>query len=169
MSYWGLFMSLISTLPVAEQVSSRIGYVVDTVLIILDYQPCNSKVLATHKILVDSFRTIYPINNGTPNGSAVAVGRYPEDTYYTGNPWYLCTLAVAELLYDAAAQFNKSGSLTIDSTNQAFFKDIHPPANLGTHTGSNMKSILSSMTTYADGFVSVVEVSQPASTPSHPD
>ena len=125
-----------------------------------DFQPCNSKVLATHKVLVDSFRSIYPINHGIPKGSAIAIGRYPEDTYYTGNPWYLCTLAAAELLYDAVAQFNKTGRLTIDSTNQAFFKDIHPPANLGPHTGSNMQSILSSMTKYADGFVSVVEVSQ---------
>jgi glucoamylase len=127
-------------------------------LSILDFQPCNSKVLATHKVLVDSFRSIYPINNGTPNGSAVAIGRYPEDTYYNGNPWYLCTLAAAELLYDAVAQFNRSGRLTIDSTNQAFFKGIHPPANLGSHTGSNMQSILNSMAKYADGFVSVVEV-----------
>ena len=116
-------------------------------------------MLATHKVLVDSFRSIYPINNGTPNGSAIAIGRYPEDTYYNGNPWYLCTLAAAELLYDAIAQFNKSGRLTIDSTNQAFFKDIHPPAKLGLYTGSNMQSILSSMTKYADGFVSIVEVS----------
>jgi glucoamylase len=129
-------------------------------LTLSDFQPCNSKVLATHKVLVDSFRKIYPINKSTPNGSAVAIGRYPEDTYYKGNPWYLCTLAAAELLYDAVAQFNKQGHLTIDSTNQAFFKDIHPPANLGSHTGNNMKSILDSMTNYADGFVSVVEVGQ---------
>jgi hypothetical protein len=129
-------------------------------LTLSDFQPCNSKVLATHKVLVDSFRKIYPINKSAPNGSAVAIGRYPEDTYYTGNPWYLCTLAAAELLYDAVAQFNKQGHLTIDSTNQAFFKDIHPPANLGSHTGNSMKSILNSMTKYADGFVSVVEVGQ---------
>jgi glucoamylase len=117
-------------------------------------------VLATHKVLVDSFRKIYPINKSTPKGSAVAIGRYPEDTYYQGNPWYLCTLAAAELLYDAVAQFKKQGHLTIDSTNQAFFKDIHPPAHLGSHTGNSMKSILDSMTKYADGFVSVVEVGQ---------
>jgi hypothetical protein len=131
-----------------------------TTLTLSDFQPCNSKVLATLKVLVDSFRKIYPINKSTPKGSAVAIGRYPEDTYYQGNPWYLCTLAAAELLYDAVAQFNKQGHLTIDSTNQAFFKDIHPPAHLGSHTGNSMKSILNSMTKYADGFVSVVEVGQ---------
>ena len=134
-----------------------------------DYQPCNSRVLATHKVLVDSFRTIHPVNNGISNGSAVAIGRYPEDTYYTGNPWYLGTRAAAELLYDAVAQFNKSGSLTIDTTNQAFFKAIHPPANMGKHTGSNMQSIFGSMTTYADGFVSVVDINKMQTLRSHAD
>jgi hypothetical protein len=136
------------------------NYPKKTTLILSDFQPCNSQVLATHKVLVDSFRKIYPINKSTPEGSAVAIGRYPEDVYFQGNPWYLCTLAAAELLYDAVAQFNKQGHLTIDSTNQAFFKDIHPPADLGSHTGNNMTSILDSMTKYADGFVSVVEVGQ---------
>jgi glucoamylase len=50
-------------------------------------QPCNSRVLATHKVVVDSFRNLYPINDNATAPSAVAVGRYPEDTYYGGNPW----------------------------------------------------------------------------------
>jgi glucoamylase len=48
-----------------------------------DFQPCNSKMLATHKVVVDSFRNLYPINKNASSG-AVAVGRYPEDTYYGG-------------------------------------------------------------------------------------
>lgn len=43
-------------------------------LTIMDFQPCYSKVPATHMVLVDSFRSIYPINRGISNGSAVAVG-----------------------------------------------------------------------------------------------
>ena len=60
------------------------------------FQPCNSKILASHKVLVDSFRDIYTINSGLGAGKAAAVGRYPEDVYYDGNPWYLCTLSAAE-------------------------------------------------------------------------
>ena len=60
------------------------------------FQPCNSKILASHKVLVDSFRGIYTINSGLGAGKAAAVGRYPEDVYYEGNPWYLCTLSAAE-------------------------------------------------------------------------
>lgn len=48
------------------------------------YQPCNSKMLATHKVYVDAFRDLYPINENATAPAAVAVGRYPEDTYYTG-------------------------------------------------------------------------------------
>jgi glucoamylase len=50
------------------------------------FQPCSDRALASHKVVVDSFRTIYPINSGYPAGVAVAVGRYPEDVYYNGNP-----------------------------------------------------------------------------------
>lgn len=34
---------------------------------------------------------MYSINSGIAQGVAVAVGRYAEDTYYGGNPWYLNT------------------------------------------------------------------------------
>jgi glucoamylase len=48
-----------------------------------DFQPCNSKMLATHKVVVDSFRNLYPINRNASSGS-MTVGRYPEDRYYGG-------------------------------------------------------------------------------------
>ena len=41
------------------------------------------------KVYVDSFRSIYPINKGISPSSAVAVGRYPEDTYFGGNVYLL--------------------------------------------------------------------------------
>lgn len=52
-------------------------------------QPCHSKALSNFKVWVDSFRngTLYPVNEGIPQGQGVALGRYIEDTYYNGNPW----------------------------------------------------------------------------------
>lgn len=50
----------------------------------ITFQPCSPKMLANHKVFVDSFRSIYGINNGIAQGSAVAVGRYSEDVYYNG-------------------------------------------------------------------------------------
>jgi glucoamylase len=51
------------------------------------FQPCSSKALANHKVVTDSFRDIYAINDGIAKEKAVAIGRYPEDLYYDGNPW----------------------------------------------------------------------------------
>jgi glucoamylase len=53
----------------------------------LTFQPCNSKSLANFKVLVDSFRAIYTIDEGVAANKAVALGRYPEDVYQGGNPW----------------------------------------------------------------------------------
>ncbi|KAJ9661612.1 hypothetical protein H2201_006468 [Coniosporium apollinis] len=97
------------------------------------YQPCSSRILASHKAYVDSFREIYPINAGRPANGAVATGRYPEDVYYGGNPWYIGTLNAAEVLYDAAAQFRRQGQLTIDSTSLPFFQQFYPSAAVGTY------------------------------------
>lgn len=51
------------------------------------FQPCNSKSLANFKVLIDTFRETYTINDGIPAGQGIAVGRYAEDTYMGGNPW----------------------------------------------------------------------------------
>lgn len=53
------------------------------------FQPCNSKSLANFKVLIDTFRNTYAINSGIPEGQGVAVGRYAEDVYQGGNPWYV--------------------------------------------------------------------------------
>lgn len=52
------------------------------------FQPCSPQALANHKAVVDSFRDLYTVNKGIKQGSAVAIGRYAEDVYYNGNPWY---------------------------------------------------------------------------------
>ncbi|KAF9240108.1 CAZyme family GH15 and CBM20 [Penicillium roqueforti] len=123
------------------------------------FQPCSARALANHKVVTDSFRAIYPVNSGIAAGKAVSVGRYPEDTYYNGNPWYLCTLAAAEQLYDAIYTWNRIGSLTITSVSLGFFQDLYSSAATGTYSSSSdtYTSILSAVTAYADGYLSNVE------------
>jgi glucoamylase len=122
------------------------------------FQPCSSRALANHKVVVDSFRDIYTVNDGLAEGTACSIGRYPEDTYYDGNPWFLCTLAAGELLYDAVYQWNQQGSITIDSTSLAFFTDVYADAATGTYASSSSEftDIVDAVTTYADGFLSIV-------------
>lgn len=90
----------------------------------ITFQPCSTRALSNHKLLVDSFRGIYGVNKGRSTGQAAAVGRYAEDVYFGGNPWYLATLAAAEQLYDALYQWDKQGRLTVTSVSLPFFQDL---------------------------------------------
>lgn len=58
------------------------------------FQPCSPRALANHKAVTDSFRPIYGVNLGAPNGSPVAVGRYIEDVYMGGNPWWVSWIPI---------------------------------------------------------------------------
>jgi glucoamylase len=116
-------------------------------------------MLATHKTLVDSFRNLsWPVNDKAPAGQAILVGRYPEDTYYDGGAWPLCTFACAEMLYDAVAQIKRAGTLSVDSISLTFFQDLSPDVKIGNYTGQEMHAILANMSTYAEGFVRAVQV-----------
>ncbi|ORY65267.1 1, 4-alpha-D-glucan glucohydrolase [Pseudomassariella vexata] len=134
----------------------------------LTVQPCNPRGLANFKVLIDAFRnaSLYPINEGIPQSSGVAVGRYPEDVYYGGNPWYLITLGAAEYLYDAVAQWKTQASLTVDKTSLPFFKDIYAAARVKTYkptgNGTEFSDILAKVTAYADSFVAVAQTYTPS-------
>ncbi|KAK1761126.1 Glucoamylase [Echria macrotheca] len=123
------------------------------------FQPCSDKALANHKSTVDSFRSIYTVNNGRTQGQAVAIGRYSEDVYYNGNPWYLATLAAAEQLYDAIIVWKQQGSITVNSLSLPFFRDLVPSVSTGTYgsSSSTYTSIINAVQTYADGFMSIVD------------
>ncbi|KAI1324147.1 carbohydrate-binding module family 20 protein [Xylariaceae sp. FL0255] len=131
-------------------------------------QPCNSRALSSFKAWVDAFRnsTLYPINQGIPKSKGVAVGRYPEDIYYEGNPWYLITAGAAEFLYDAVAQWKTQSSLTIDVTSLPFFQGIYPAAQEKTYTpfskSAEFIKIASAVTAYADSFLEVFEKYTPS-------
>lgn len=122
------------------------------------FQPCSDKALANHKAVTDSFRSVYGINSGIPQGTAVAVGRYSEDVYYNGNPWYLTTLAAAEQLYDALIVWKSQGSIEVTSTSLAFFKDFDSSVTAGTYQSgsSTYTTLIDAVTAYADGYVNVV-------------
>lgn len=130
------------------------------------FQPCNSKSLANFKAVVDSFRAAYSINQGIPKDRGVAVGRYTEDVYQGGHPWYLITTAAAEFLYDAVAQWRAHHVLDVDATSLAFFQDIYPAATIRQYNSGNADSpfaqIMSAVTAYADSFVAVAQKYTPA-------
>ncbi|KAI5466885.1 putative glucoamylase GMY1 [Mariannaea sp. PMI_226] len=122
------------------------------------FQPCSQKALSNLKLVVDSFR-FYSINSGISAGTAIAIGRYSEDVYYNGNPWYLNTLAVAEQLYDAIYVWKKQGSISVTSTSLAFFQDLSSSVTAGTYASSSSTytTLMNAASAYADGFVAVVQ------------
>ncbi|KJA21218.1 carbohydrate-binding module family 20 protein [Hypholoma sublateritium FD-334 SS-4] len=128
------------------------------------FQPCSDKALSNLKVYVDSFRSIYGINSGISANAAVATGRYPEDVYFNGNPWYLTTAAVAEQLYDSLIVWKQQGSLTITTTSLAFFKQFMPSATTGTFASSTsaFTTLTSSVQTFADDFLSIVSKYTPS-------
>ncbi|KAH9989729.1 glucoamylase [Russula compacta] len=121
------------------------------------FQPCSDKALSNLKIYVDSFRSLYPINSGISTTSAVAVGRYPEDTYFNGNPWYLSTFAVAEQLYDALLTWEFVGSINVTNTSLDFFSQFVPSITPGTYPSDSSQylKLKSAIKTFADGFVEI--------------
>ncbi|WP_138466519.1 glycoside hydrolase family 15 protein [Poseidonocella sp. HB161398] len=56
---------------------------------------------ATVAALEAVFAEIYPLNRGR---AVPAMGRWREDVFFDGNPWFPCTLACAELDYRLAAR-----------------------------------------------------------------
>ncbi|KAL3456688.1 Six-hairpin glycosidase-like protein [Aspergillus heterothallicus] len=123
------------------------------------FQPCSSRALANHHRLTGIFRDIYDINADRGLDEAVAVGRYPEDVYSGGNPWFLCTLAAAEQLYDALHQWDRIGSITVTGVSLPFFKALHPSTVPGKYPSSSetYHQLADAVQTYADGFVRIVQ------------
>lgn len=113
---------------------------------------------------MDCFRS-YNINRGAGKGKAIAVGRYIEDVYYGGQPWYLATLAAAEQLYDSLYVWKQSGSITVTDTSFAFFQDLVPDIEKGTYSSDNpsFSNLISAVSAYADGFINVVATYTPPS------
>ncbi|TKY89716.1 hypothetical protein EX895_001501 [Sporisorium graminicola] len=127
------------------------------------FGPASDKLLATHKKYVDAFRSLYAINNNAAAPQAVGTGRYPSDVYdgdgtSQGNPWFICTLAAAEVLNTAVAVANSRGSLAVTSTSLPFYKQFSSSAATGTFSSgsSQYTALTSGMKAMANGFVDIV-------------
>ncbi|KAJ7451616.1 glucoamylase [Mycena latifolia] len=121
------------------------------------FQPCSDKALSNLKVYVDSFRSIYAVNSGIEPDAAVATGRYPEDTYMGGNPWYLTTAAVAEQLYDALIVWEEQGYLNVSTISYSFFKQFLPSVSVGYYEASTstFKTLTSRVKKFADEFLAI--------------
>ena len=85
----------------------------------------DKRVLATAQALRDRFKAESAVN-GRPGAPGIAIGRYPEDSYFGGNPWALLTAAFAQLDYMAGSAYLKQGTIPVEAEDLAFFRDLLP-------------------------------------------
>jgi glucoamylase len=83
----------------------------------------NPWLQATAIRIEKAFQETYQINQ-VENGLGTAIGRYPRDVYFGGNPWFLTTLAFAEYHYRLAATYLRQGFAEVNALNQGFFANL---------------------------------------------
>ncbi|KAJ2895533.1 hypothetical protein MKZ38_006383 [Zalerion maritima] len=88
------------------------------------FTPCSDKALRNFKRVEDEFRYYaeYKINEGIPEDKPVHLGRYAEDDYKGGNPWYLLMFGAAEFLFDAAIVWDQLGKIEVTEISLPFFQ-----------------------------------------------
>lgn len=127
----------------------------------------NSYVLNSFRAMVSDMKYRYSINRYRP-GWGVAVGRYPEDIYdgygtTEGNPWFICTATLAELMYRMVYKMNEYQEPVIITKDvrdfYSQFMDIYEEDDTITIPyGSDEHHRLSlNLVSYADSFLEVVK------------
>jgi glucoamylase len=112
------------------------------------FGPADDMVFATAAGLLAAFpASLYTINavtvspDGNPMGTAI--GRYPEDQYdggsgTQGNPWVLCTAALAEWCYRAANELDRTGQFTVSDLNKPLLLLLNPTQFNGLQPGQTL-------------------------------
>ena len=138
----------------------------------------NDQILSTAVRLATSFVDVFPIANHIPKTSTgvlgIPIGRYPEDVYNGtgtetngGNPWFLCTAAMAEFMYAASAEYAMTGEVCVTSTSLEFFKYFAPSAKVqaGQTYGSRtaqFSAIKRSLNGWGDAFMRTIKHYMPS-------
>jgi glucoamylase len=138
------------------------------------FSPSDDRVLATALRLIKTFRELYPINavRVDRDNSALqpGIGRYPEDRYdgyciqtdAKGNPWFLCTAAMAELCYRATADWREADIIRVTPLNVEFLREAIKAGGMAVPvapdqvipaTDERFAKILQSCIEYGDGFL----------------
>ncbi|KAF2396511.1 glucan-alpha-1,4-glucosidase-like protein [Trichodelitschia bisporula] len=133
----------------------------------------SDEVLATLLGLVKDMATRFPINAAddaadTDPLRGVGIGRYPEDGYDgyelvpgMGNPWFLCTSTVAQVLYLRAARAQSVGVVNVTDIGVPFWRALLRDDNLQSGAGfaageTKFDTILARLKAVGDDFLAVV-------------
>ncbi|GAA5990884.1 hypothetical protein JCM11641_002870 [Rhodosporidiobolus odoratus] len=149
------------------------------------FTPCSAHSLTNLASVIRSFTSLYPINHDGETSLVasiplpreqtqpqmtfstsfsrplrpIAVGRYSEDTYYGGNPWYLTTLAAAEQLYRASTIWKREGRVQVSGDGAFWERVVGLPVGAGVYesgTDDIYEEMLEKVRDFADGMLDVV-------------
>lgn len=80
----------------------------------------------TARALEAVFADLYPINRGR---RVSAIGRWAEDAFFDGNPWFPATLGFAELHYRIAGQTGEEEAFVRAEAWMALIEEFAPPGD----------------------------------------
>jgi glucoamylase len=117
----------------------------------------DDRLLATAHALEQAFSEIYAINLHPKHaGEAVAIGRFTDDRYFGGNPWYLTTAAFAELYYRVAEAIQTRGELGITPRNRGFLNLTLPPGARLTARSPKGKALIAALRRKGDDYLALL-------------
>ncbi len=90
------------------------------------FQATDDRVLSTVVQMAETFKNLYPLNQKA-DAPGIAIGRYPEDRYFGGNPWVISTNTFGQFYLRAAQDYAAQGFIEITARNLAFFKGLNFP------------------------------------------
>ncbi|KAI9594298.1 Six-hairpin glycosidase-like protein [Syncephalis fuscata] len=141
------------------------------------FAPWDDRVLASAKVIIDTFKPLYKINTANPQ-LPPAIGRYPEDRYdgvgtTGGNPWVLCTASHAEILYRAYLQWARTGQVLVTSRNVNYLNYVLADSGVGKSVkvaagqtlrkgNDNYTTLLNAMLVEGDRFLQRIQLHTPS-------
>jgi len=84
-----------------------------------------------------------------------------------GNPWFLCTAAMAELFYNAISEYRTAGSINVTSTSLPFYNYYAPSAKVVAGktykpSSAQFESVISGLEGWADAYIRRIKYHMPA-------
>ncbi len=134
------------------------------------FPPWSDEILVSMLRLIQDQQTRFPVNGGAAASNnplaGTAVGRYPEDIYdgygtSIGNPWFLCTASVAEVLYRSTVKFANQRWLNVTPIGLEFWSaldpgNIHSISNI-TAGSADFNRTLQRLQEVGDDFLAIVK------------
>ncbi len=124
------------------------------------------KAFATLIALERLFSKNYVINRQRPNCCAPAMGRYANDSYYSGGAYYFCTLAAAQFYYSFAEAIGAGADIPVSDANHALLSELLNDPTTACHAPSlepwRRERLFHACVARGDMFMSTVRIHTPA-------